>query len=509
MAESGLNPQTQGIPSAPATSRWRSRRVMVLLLIAALAIVFWPTIETLRIAWTDTDSLTYTHGYLVAAISLWLLMRSAKTLDATATSDWRFAAVLVVLSLCWLLCLRAGIELLHQILLPPMALVAACAAFGVRNGCKLGFGFAYLYFAIPIWSAGNGILQAITVKAVQLLLQITAVPAYVTGNFVYIPAGAFEIAGGCSGLHFFIVAIAIAALFGEIHYDSLRVRIKQLALAAVLAMISNWVRVYVIIVAGHLTDMQHYLITVDHYYFGWFLFVFTMAAFFWLAGRMPASAEGAVPVAGDGGTPSVWIRGAIIALVAAGVGPALNALSPIRDAVASPVLLPASSDRWTGPEAAGGAWRPLFPHADRSQAGDYRREGRVATAFVAQYLQQRQGKELIGYDNAVSGEQGGAVHSRQQVRTQQGDVVLLEAGNDRERFVVAYRYLIGDRRETGDLSAQFAYAAASLRRPVLSQIVAVRTQCTSDCAAATEDATDLLDELDKAIVRAIAASPGQ
>jgi EpsI family protein len=468
--------------------------MMVLLLIAALAIAFSPTIRTLQEAWADTQGLTYTHGYLVAAISIWLLIRSSKTLDGSEGADWRMAALLALLSVCWLLFLRAGIELLHQVLLPVMAIAAACAAFGIRNGGRLSLGFAYLYFAIPIWSAGNAILQAITVKAVQAMLQVTAVPAHVTGNLVYIPAGAFEIAGGCSGLHYFIVAIAIAALFGEIHRDSLRVRAQQLILAALLAMGSNWLRVYVIILAGHLTDMQHYLVKVDHYYFGWFLFVITMAAFFWIAGRMPAQ-DGAPAERRQGEARSPWVKGMLIAIVAAAIGPVLGVLSPVGDAVASPARLPELAGGWDGPIPASEGWRPIYPHADRSELVEYRRGGRVATVFIAQYLQQRQGKELVGFDNTLLG-RANAEASRRRVHTNRGEAVVLESGSGAGKSLVAFYYLIGEERAASDLSAQLAYAAASFRGPVLSRIVAVRVQCGSECAVALSDATALLDEID-------------
>jgi exosortase len=383
--------------------------------------------------------------------------------------------------------------------LPAIAIVAASAAFGVATGRRLSFAFAYLYFAIPIWSEGNEFLQAITVFAVRLLLQVTAIPAYVTGNIVQIPSGAFEIAGGCSGLHFFIVALAIAALFGEIHRDSPRVRLLQLLLAASLAMISNWVRVYIIILAGHLTDMQHFLITVDHYYFGWFLFVLTMAAFFWIAGRMPVSVPPATPGIHAGGSAprATWIGAVVISIIAAGIGPAFNALRPIQEAVASRSALPALS-RWSGPLPSLDSWRPSYPRANRTEMAEYRLKGRSATAFVAQYFQQRQGQELVGFDNDLAG--GG--ESRDRLRTVQAGeaaVATFESGGKSARWITVYTYLIGDVPVTGGFRAQVAYAKASLQGPVLSQVVAVRTECGSDCEAALADATDLLDEISAAM----------
>ncbi len=478
---------------------WLSSLPAIVVLSAALTALFWPTVLTLLDAWRDTDNLTYTHGYLIAAMCGWLLIRASRSIDGVGTPDWRMVVALGLLSLGWLLFYRAGIEVAHQILLPAMAIVAACAAFGVVNGRKLGFAFAYLYFAVPVWSMGNEILQAITVLAVRILLQISAIPAYVTGNLVHIPSGVFEIAGGCSGLHFFIVALAIAAIYGEIHRDSLRVRLQQVALAALLAMASNWVRVYVIILAGHLTDMRHFLITVDHYYFGWFLFVITMSLFFWLAGRMPARAPEVAEPADAGAVRRLsWVSGVLIAITAAGVGPALDALAPIREAVASQSVLPAGAGRWQGPHATQEVWRPVYPQADRTEIGEYRVDSRGVTVFVAQYLQQRQGKELIGFDNSIAGN-GAWMDNLRTVETARGDAAMFDVGGTGGRSIVLYYYRIGESRMTSGFAAQLAYAAASLRGPVLSQLVAAHARCASDCAAEAADATDLLDEIDATI----------
>ena len=64
---------TQGVP--------HSSQVMlslVLLLLAALIALFWPTIQSLIVEWRDQETLTYTHGYLIAAISCWLIVRTAR-----------------------------------------------------------------------------------------------------------------------------------------------------------------------------------------------------------------------------------------------------------------------------------------------------------------------------------------------------------------------------------------------------------------------------------------------
>ena len=98
----------------------------------------------------------------------------------------------------------------------------------------------------------------------------------------------FEIAGGCSGLHFFIVAPPSRCSTANCTGTDSRTRVKLVALAIALAMLTNWIRISIIIVAGHLTDMQHYLVSGEHYSFGWAVFAVAMAIYFLIVRRWVA-----------------------------------------------------------------------------------------------------------------------------------------------------------------------------------------------------------------------------
>ncbi len=151
----------------------------------------------------------------------------------------------------------------------------------------------FLYFAFPVWELISAPLQSLTALVSLWLTQMVGIPVAMDEYVIHIPEGWFEIAGGCNGLHFFIVALGIATLHGEIDRDDWRSRLLLLAIAGTLALVTNWLRVFIIIVAGHLTNMQHFLVKVDHYYFGWFLFAFALLFYVYVSARLPrrASAE--------------------------------------------------------------------------------------------------------------------------------------------------------------------------------------------------------------------------
>ena len=133
-------------------------------------------------------------------------------------------------------------------------------------------------------------LQALTTRAVGLLASAFGLRVYIEGNTVGIPEGTFEIEGGCSGIHFLVVGLALAVLQGELIDAPIRRRVKLIAVMAALAIVCNWVRVFTIVMAGHLTDMQHFLIR-QHYTFGWALFAVIVGTFIWITAKPEPRAE--------------------------------------------------------------------------------------------------------------------------------------------------------------------------------------------------------------------------
>ena len=459
---------------------------------------WWPTLLSLHAAWVDTDSLTYTHGYLVAGICVLLIARELQFLRGPLRVQPALLPLLAAASLVSIVAARAGIELIPQLLLPAIAWLAICAMTGLREGRRFAFACAYLVFAIPVWDLVNGLLQGLSVAAVKAMLGISGIAAFVDGNVVHIPEGTFAVEGGCSGLHYLIVAVSIMALFGEIHRDSLRVRLKLVALAVGFALLSNWVRIYVVVVAGHLTDMRHYLVSVSHYGFGWALFAVSMLLLLWLASRFaPQVARPPVTHAPQERvevTAGWKASGASVAVAA--LGPLIALLFPVRPAqpLNSP-LLPALAG-WDGPRQVDSDWRPTYADSDRRQLAGYFSQGRALQAFIAEYDEQRQGKEIIGYGRSLISGLDGEAGTSGTLEMPGGAARWIQIGAGGEpRSLVLYYYAIGKTQRVQPLAAQLTYALASFGGAVRSRVVAVRATCAATCDAATEDARRLLAQL--------------
>lgn len=466
----------------------------LLCVIAAVTALYWPTALSYSIAWTDFENKTYTHGYLIVlmCIALLYLRREELTQPKLPVSPSAYG-LLALLSLAWLLAYRASFQTVHQLIFPALLWVAIYTIYGRRIGRSCLFPLGFLYFAVPFWGAINGLLQAVTIVATQLILRLIGLPVHFDGNLVEIPGGTFAIEGGCSGLHFVVVAAAIAAFYGELHRDTLRTRAFLLGLAVVLALVTNWIRVSVIITAGHLTDMQSYLVRVSHYGFGWTVFAVAMGTFFLLASRMPVAVSDGTTARPIAGVDRSWPRaGAMLAIVLAlAIGPALALVAARRDDAALTVpITPERVAGWSSTVTPPRAWKPVFIGADQELFAIYRRDAAEVDWYTAAYTFQRQERKLLGYFNSVFGA-GEFVAMDEPVVTRGSHrfaAVLLQDAQG-EKSLLWYVYKIGTRELTSGLFAQVWYAVTSLAAPTDSSVIAIRARCESDCNAAREHLT--------------------
>ncbi len=485
-----------------------SQRVSIIFgLWVAVALIYWPSSKALGGFWSDTADRAYTHGYLVLLISLALVVRERAALAAVTVRPLPRALVaLWLLSAAWVWCYQAAVQDLHLLLLPLLLCAALLSVLGVQAVRVLAFPIGFLYFAMPVWSDLVGVLQSLSIRANSALIWLTGLPAYITGDMVHVPAGTLEIAGGCSGLHSFLIGLTLAALYGELARDPLRWRLTWIALMAALAMIGNWVRIFVIIAAAEATDMQTFLITVDHYWFGWFLFLLCFLGFLWLAGRLRARSPAASATAGliaprtagegSRSADGALLRSVVAALLVLSILPGLlYASEPLRiPKQAVGIVWPSAPAGWMGPVAvADSAWQPIFARASVVSRRQYvAQDQQPVEIYIAAYGRQQQGAKLLNYGNSVLGAEGAVRLLDERIvptRDGQWDQVTIEESAGATALLWS-RYDIGGRDYVQPRWGQLWYGVAALSRPVLSSVIALRAACVPDCGAAHQRLSD-------------------
>jgi exosortase A len=483
-----------------ASSAWRGVLLFGLLAAGCVWLFFasWQSLAGRWVQWT----FGYDHGWLIAALSVWLVWREREVL-AAGRPAWAGLVLVAGAAFGWLLARAADVSLGQEVMLPVLLWTAALTVFGSAAARALAFPLAFLYFAVPIWDFLNPLLRAATTMVSGALLDLTGVPALIEGNLVTIPAGRFEIAAGCAGVAFFMTAGALAALYGHLHYDGRWARrALLLAVAMAGAMVLNWVRVYVVILAGHLTDMQHYLVRVDHYNFGWVLFVVALVPFYAFARRLePAAIAGAPPAPpATPAAPSARIAAAVAALAVMALAPLAWHRAEQGDAPLFAVT--GDSPLWQKGDAPL-LWKPEYVGADAEHGASYRKGATTVDLWVVQYATQSQGKELVYYANHIAAPDAWLVEATQPAAGADParDTRLVDRAGDRR--LVRWWYEVGGRRSASDLTAKLHQVLARLAGRPAAALVAFSAACAGeDCTAAAA----ALDEFEREVATPLAAA---
>jgi EpsI family protein len=463
--------------------------------ISALALVWLiaPTLLTLHRTWLD---LAYSHGYLVLAIVAGLVVRELKLapLPGARASGWGVGALTLGV-LGTLLAYAGEVLIVAQCLLPLLILSALWAVAGWPFVRRFWQPLFYLYFAIPFWDAITGTLRAVTTQVVAFAVHAVGIPAFVEANRITIPSGSIEIANGCSGLHFLIVGLALAGLYGLLYLPRWRERIVLALAAAGLSLFANYLRVFVLVVVGHITQMQNYLIVESHYYFGWGLFLVVIAPLVILGRRLearqpPGDGGPAATYAAAAAGSSRWVVPALAALVTLGGG-WLGHVVRARDAgtlAAAPIELPALPS-WRRIEDWTDAWRPHYVGVGAEAAAWYREgESRVGV-YVANYPSQRQGREAVFFANRPWG-QAGAPRARALVKLSGADgasypfAELRIVEPDQPERLVWRGLQVAGTRTASDLLAKLLEAEGAFLGRTDAQVVVMTAACEPGCGEA-------------------------
>jgi len=443
------------------------------------------------------SSFVYSHGPLIALLVLWLIWRDRATLafDRSAPVAAALGGLLALEGL-WAFAYGARVDIARQLLAPMLIWLAVVAALGVRSAWRVAFPLALVWTAISIWDVLVWPLQFLTAAANAGMLNAVGIPTVREGFFLTIPAGTFEIAPGCSGLSFLVVAVTVAALYGHVQRLGIRSRAVLVVAALPFALVSNWLRVFFVVVQGERTNMQTELVTKGHLLFGWILFAGFLAIFLALAGRFGGAGR-PEPAPGDGprATRPVAARRALVAALALVAGPAVGSLADLRMAHAGwqPLPLPAGRGTWMGPTVSDEGWHPAFSSPSTEFRSRY--DGAAGSVYVdlAFYAVERGSAKLVGFYSHPDGPEGTEVTSSVVRVTGLGsgspatvrDLVVRSGAG--EAWRVWRWYQIGQVAAADEIGAKVAEGMRVFGGNSGSAAVSLAVACHNGCAGEREE----------------------
>lgn len=186
---------------------------------------------------------------------------------------------LALLSLLWMVGVAMSTQTIHLTLVPAVLLLWLLAVQGTK-AARYGAQIAALFsLGLPLWGLAVPLLQLMTVAVNRILIFAARIPARVEGSFIHLKVGTLQVADTCAGFNFLMVGLTIGACYAFLFTEDWRTRLRIVAAAAAVSILSNWIRVFGLVVIGHVTDMKSYLMA-DHVVYGWLIFIGSMLVFF-------------------------------------------------------------------------------------------------------------------------------------------------------------------------------------------------------------------------------------
>lgn len=267
------------VPARP----WRFALAAMALALLAILLLYRETALDIVQIWTRSE--TFTHGFLVPPITLWLIWRLRDTLARlTPRADpWSMLALAAV-GFAWLLGELATVGALAQFALVTMLVLTVPAILGWPVARRIAFPLAFLYFAVPFGEFALPQLMEWTASFTVLGLRLSGIPVYREGLHFIIPSGNWSVIEACSGVRYLIASLCVGTLFAYLNYHSLKRRLVFIAVSFVVPVVANWLRAYMIVMIGHLSG-NTLAVGVDHLIYGWVFFGVVIAAMFWIGAR--------------------------------------------------------------------------------------------------------------------------------------------------------------------------------------------------------------------------------
>ncbi len=477
-------------------SVWPARQLWLVLFIGVLvAIALLPTMQVLFERWSRFDE-SYGHAILLWPIFLWVVWdRRYQFATAAIKPAPLFLLPLLGALAVWLLGRLLDIVIFQQLMWPIIWGSAVGFVLGRRIAMVAAFPLLLLYSIVPIWDQLTPLLVESAVIVVSKLLSVTSIPAYIEGNRFELPSGIVSVADGCSGSRYLIIGVTFGVLAAGLYFRRWRWRLAIIAVTVPLALLTNWIRIYLLVLIGYFSEMQSSLMG-DHELFGFVLFGFVFAPLYWLIQRFSdQSAPRAQPALGGRcfGCWPAWL--VLVALLAA---PALLMQLFSARLSSAPVAIRVTLPQWLPGQRP--AVEQLFKHAAEAEqrlsfhSGDY-------YLGVLSYRASKVGQDFVPYRWMIDRQNW--FTARQVVMPEgEGDFVLREVRPvySSDSWLIAYRLEVGGRVTHNAHKAKLLELPALLNGRNDAAVIYLAVQCPyQGCASAQpallDKARSLLDQV--------------
>jgi exosortase A len=440
----------------------------------AIAIVLRETFAEMWRAWGASG--TFTHGYAIFPIVICLLWYRRERWHGLPMRPSLLGVALVALAFAlWLAGSFLHLNVVMQFGAVAALVSAVIAVAGVGIFRAAMFPLLFMFFAVPVGEELVPWLMDFTARFTVGALNAVGIPVYAEGHLIYIPTGTFSVEKACSGIRYLFASIVLGTLYAHLFYRSTWRRLLFVTLCALVPLLANGVRAFLIVILAHLSRNE-IAVGVDHLIYGWIFFGFVMLLVFWIgrAFAEPAVTEPvgkpAVPMtAASSGWLNPWIALSLVLVLLIGMRSA-EATLELREATVSsaPGQVPAPLPGWTGPITMSSNWHPQFAGPSLVLTAAYLHGAHPVDVALLSYAEERAGTELVNSENRLFDPDHWTWLSERSLQIalpsgQQVPVFAVQVRRGLTRRSIWRIFVVGERAVSGGLAAKFARVQAMVR----------------------------------------------
>lgn len=440
--------------------------LLILAGIFATGLLTYPSTIYLLNEWMQWDQ-ALSQGFACLGLVVYFIWQLPLT-DTTQEKSPSIIWVLLLLSssLGWCLVQLGNLQLPAYFASLTLIFLLLTSSLNFSAVKKIAPILGIFLFALPFWS--GQFLVELSSLVVGFILQLSDLTLHIQDNQILTPWGTIIIADGCSGLRYFIISLLLAYLLCLLNGYSIKTGALVFLLAMILGLITNWVRITLIVLIGYHTEMTHSLVR-DHELFGWILFAIIMFPALYFAPQYKTNLS---PIA-------IHHRFSSWVLLAWLSGPIIYFLIPFQAADKNPIQLRLQNDyadSWAKPGLI-----LQYPPADKIlNKGIRHKDVDINVELMLLSAKQKRDK-LVPYIGALYDDyQWRLVSSKSHLNSK---IETLENRQTQDRLLLAYRYQVGSWITASYSKAKLLQIPAKLTNQHYFGFWSAQVICNSDCSS--------------------------
>jgi len=289
IAEAGPGATGSVLSTIALSAEWRSALWRLTLCLGLVLIAFWPTAANLAALWANSEP--YQYAWLVLPMFVYVLVwyHRDRVLALTPRPDYMGLPVVLISCIMWSASYIVDIQLGQHVAMVLAIQGIALSALGRVTYFRLLPIMAMLFLMIPSGDILQPALRGLTVKWIEWFALLFNIPHSIEGFVAYIGGHRYVVIDACSGLTFVTLGGFLGYSFGVLVFRSLHKVLALAAAGALLGVITNAMRVWLIIGIDWLRGSQ--MSMGGHMDMQWLALVVSLGLLFYFTNKMTHESE--------------------------------------------------------------------------------------------------------------------------------------------------------------------------------------------------------------------------